>query len=505
MTTDAQVRKLMSEYQKHGHVERAALRAGMHRNTASKYLKTGKLSSQMKAPRDWRTRDDPFAEDWPEVAQRLGDAPELEAKTLFEDLQRRHPGRYDDGQLRTLQRRVRDWRAEHGPRKTVFFAQEHRPGEAMQTDFTDAAQLGVTLAGEAFDHLLCHCVLPYSNWGFATVCRSESYAALRRGIQAAVFELGRVPEWLQTDNSTAATHKLGETGEQIEGFDELPKDRRFNDEYLALIRHLGMKPRTIQVGEKEQNGDVESLNRSLKSRLKQHLLLRGSRDFASREEYEAWIVGLQRRANRLREKRLVEELAAMRELRVERLAEHSEHQVRVTSWCTIRVKAKTYSVPSRMIGEVVTVRLFEERLEVLYGGRVQLETERVRGARTRRIDYRHMIWSLVKKPGAFARYRYREELFPSPTFRRAYDALEAARAASTADREYLRVLHLAAATLESEVENALEGLLAAGEVPDFEHVRPLVEGACRPEVPSVEPLEVDLGEYDALLVGEMAS
>lgn len=195
----------------------------------------------------------------------------------------------------------------------------------------------------------------------------------------------------------------------------------------------------------------------------------------------------------------------MRELRVERLAEHSEHQVRVTSWCTIRVKAKTYSVPSRMIGEVVTVRLFEERLEVLYGGRVQLETERVRGARTRRIDYRHMIWSLVKKPGAFARYRYREELFPSPTFRRAYDALEAAGAASTADREYLRVLHLAAATLESEVENALEGLLAAGEVPDFEHVRPLVEGACRPEVPSVEPLEVDLGEYDALLVGEMAS
>ena len=448
LTEDTQVRKLMDEYQRHGRIEVAALRSGMHRNTAAKYLKSGKLPSQMKTPRTWRTRKDPFAEDWPEIAQRLEDAPELEAKTLFEDLCRRHPDRYTPGQLRTLQRRVKQWRAQHGPDRPVFFAQEHRPGEAMQTDFTCANALGVTLGGEPYDHLLCHCVLPYSNWGFVTVCLSESLSALRRGIQAAVFELGRVPQWHQTDNSTAATHDL-RTGK-----------RGFNEEYAGLMRHLEMKPRTIQVGEKHQNGDVEALHRSLKRRLEQHLLMRGSRDFAERAEYESWLLEVQRQANRQRQKRLVEELRAMRELRAERLAEYSELSVRVTAWSTIRVKGKTYSVPSRLIREKVQVRLYEERLEVLYGGQLQLETERLRGSRPRSIDYRHVIWSLVKKPGAFARYRYREELFPTVAFRRTYDALASAHEPSVADREYLRVLHLAASTYESEVERVLEELLA---------------------------------------------
>jgi hypothetical protein len=476
----------MEEHQKHGKLGLAALRAGMHRNTASKHLKAGKSPSEGKAARWWRTRGDPFAEDWAEVAARLEGAPELEAQTLFEDLCRRHPDRYAPGQLRTLQRRVKEWRGQHGPEKEVFFAQEHRPGEALQTDFTCANSLGVTLCGEAFEHLLCHSVLPYSNWGWVTVCLSESLSALRRGVQATVFELGRTPRWHQTDNSTAATHDL-RTGE-----------RGFNADYEGLMRHLGMKPRTIEVGKKHQNGDVESLNRWLKNRVEQHLLLRGSRDFASRAEYEAWIRELQRRANGLRRERLVEELRAMRELVVERLAEYSEHQVRVTAWSTIRVKAKTYSVPSRLMRETVKIRLFEDRLEVFYGGKMQLATERLRGSSTRRIDYRHIIWSLVKKPGAFARYRYREELFPSPVFRRAYDRLAQSLSPLTADREYLRVLHLAAATLESDVEGVLEQLLAVDAVPIFERVRPLLETE-RPELPAVAPLRVELEEYDALL------
>jgi hypothetical protein len=476
----------MEEHQKHGKIGLAGLRAGMHRNTASRHLKAGKLPSEEKAARWWRTRGDPFGEDWAEVAARLEAAPELEAQTLFEDLCRRHPDRYAPGQLRTLQRRVKAWRAQHGPEKEVFFAQEHRPGEALQTDFTCANSLGVTLGGEAFEHLLCHSVLPYSNWGWVTVCLSESVSALRRGIQATVFELGRTPWWHQTDNSTAATHDL-RTGK-----------RGFNAEYEGLMRHLGMKPRTIEVGKKHQNGDVESLNRWLKNRIEQHLLLRGSRDFASRGEYEAWVRELQRRSNGLRRERLVEELGAMRELVVERLAEYSEHQVRVTAWSTIRVKAKTYSVPSRLMRETVKIRLFEDRLEVFYGGKMQLETERLRGSSTRRIDYRHIIWSLVKKPGAFARYRYREELFPSPVFRRAYDRLAQSLSPLTADREYLRVLHLAAGTLESEVEGVLGQLLAVGAVPSFERVRPLLETE-RPEIPAVAPLRVELAEYDALL------
>lgn len=491
VTTDKQVRKLMAEYTKHGEVGLAALRSGMHRNTAGKYLKEGKLPSSMKEPRDWRTRPDPFAEDWPEIVARLELAPELEAKALFEDLMERKPERgYQEGQLRTLQRRVKQWRAQQGPPKEVFFAQEHRPGEAMQTDFTWATKLGITIAGEPFEHLLCHCVLPYSNWEWATVCLSESLLALRRGVQSATFRLGRSPEYHQTDHSTAATHTVGGQWE-------------FNAEYEALMRHLGMKPRTIQVGAKEQNGDVEALNGALKRRLEQHLLLRGSRDFASREAYEQWLWKILERVNRRREQRLSEELERMTALRVERLAEFTVERVRVTPWCTMRVAHNTYSVPSRLIREWVEVRVFEDRLEVYYGGQRQLEVERLRGRGGRRIQYRHVIWTLVKKPGAFARYRYRDELFPTPVFRRAYDRLQETRAERRADLEYVRILHLAASTMESEVETALELLLSEPQVPTYERVRSLLERS-KPKVPAVEAPTVDLTVYDRLLGEEVA-
>jgi hypothetical protein len=389
---------------------------------------------------------------------------------------------------------VKQWRAQSGPDKEVFFAQEHRPGEALQTDFTCANGLGITLGGEAFPHLLCNCVLPYSNWGWVTVCESESMAALKRGVQAAVFRLGRVPRYHQTDNTTAATHDL-RTGRPRRGF---------NAEYEGLMRHLGLEPRTIQIGQKHQNGDVEAQQGVLKRRLEQHLLLRGSRDFESREAYETWLWEIQERANRRRERRLSEELAVMRPLRVQRLVEFTEETVRVTAWSTIRVKQHTYSVPSRLIGEKVKVRVFEDRLEVLYGGQLQLSAERLRGRNRRRIDYRHIIWSLVRKPGAFARYRYREELFPTPVFRRAYDRLLATRAQRQADLEYLRILHLAASTMESPVEQALGALLEAGQVPTFDRVRPRLDEA-PPEVPQVETPQVELSEYDVLLDQEMAS
>lgn len=191
----------------------------------------------------------------------------------------------------------------------------------------------------------------------------------------------------------------------------------------------------------------------------------------------------------------------MREVTAQRLAEHTEHVVKVTSWSTIRVKAKTYSVPSRLMREWVKVHLYEDRLMVFHGGVEQLRTERLRGASTRRIDYRHVIWSMVKKPGAFARYRYREEMFPSPVFRRAYDRLLEVHVAHVADREYLRVLHLAASTLETEVEGVLAQVLAEGEVPDFDRVKPRCADATPEAVPTVEPFEPELGEYDGLLRG----
>ena len=480
----------MEEMSKHGKVGRASMMSGMDRKTGRKYVRSGRLPSESGSEeRYYRTREDPFAEDWPRIRGMLKDAPALEGKALFEWLMEDRPGRYEPGQVRTFQRRIKQWRATEGPDKEVFFAQDHRPGEAMQTDFTSGNRLAVTIAGEPFDHLLCHPVLPYSNWEWVTVCRSESMMALRRGVQAALFQLGRVPAYHQTDNSTAATHDL-QTGK-----------RGFNQDYADFVAHYGMKPRTIAVGESHQNGDVEALNGVLKRRIEQHLLLRGSRDFASVDAYEIWLQEILRSNNQLRTKKATEELGVMRPLSVHRLQEYRPEQTRVTRESTIRIMHNTYSVPSRLRGEKVKVHVFDDRLEVFYGGRLQFCLERLLGRNKHRIDYRHIIWSLVQKPGAFSRYRYREELFPGLVFRRAYDALcESLGAGYDADRNYLRILHLAASVSETDVEAALELMLAEGQVPLADLIKDLVVQPREPEMPEMAPFRADLGQYDDLLV-----
>lgn len=495
-TTDAQVRKLMEEMTKHGRVGLAAMRAGVDRKTARKYILGGKLPSELVEPRSWRTHEDAFLEHWPELEVMLSDSPGFEAKTLFEVLAEKYPGRYDQGQLRTLQRRVKAWRAERGPDKDVVLAQLHRPGEAAQTDFTWATELAVTIVGQVFVHMLCVFVLPYSNWRWASVCLSESIASIRHGVQRALFQLGRVPEYHQTDNSTSATHRIPDAkAAAVEGSSKRP----FNEDYLAIMRHYGMKARTIEVGEKEQNGDVEAANGALKRALEQALLVRGTRDFDSRDAWQAFVDDVMRKANRGRGVRVAEDMAAMRELNVARLPEFVEEEIRVSEWSTVRVKHCAYSVPSRLIGEWVRVRIFEDRLVVRYAGKDELACERLRGRNLRQIDYRHVIWSLVRKPGGFARYVYREEMFPSVIFRRAYDAIQTPHHGVKGDLEYLRILHLAAGTLEADVEAALSLLLADGKPMTADAVKVLVTATTTVDVPDLAPHAVDLGVYDALL------
>jgi hypothetical protein len=478
----------MAEMSQHGKVGLAALRAGMDRKTARRYLEAGKLPSSMKEPRGWRTRKDPFERDWEFVEQFLVDAPELEAKTIFDYLVDQHPDRYEEGQLRTLQRKIKRWRARQGPPKEVFFPQEHRPGEAMQTDFTTGATLGVTIADEPFAHLLCHCALPYSNWESATVCSSESMAAVKRGVQTALFRLGRVPIYHQTDHSTAATHREIGTA----------KGRRFNKEYQDFCDHFAMTPRTTQVGAKEQNGDVESANGVFKRRLRQRLILRGSCDFASVEEYEIWLWERCQDANQLRSVRLAKELSVMKELPVSRIVEYSPVRVRVTSASTVRVKGHTYSVPSQLIGEWVEARVYDRLVEVFFAGEMRLRCDRLRGESRHRIQYHHVIHSLVRKPGAFARYRYREDLFPDQVFRRAHEALSEALPERKADLHYLRILQLAAETRESTVRTALWWLEEQKTLPLFEAVEARVEPV-QPEVPDLPEIPIDLAVFDELL------
>jgi hypothetical protein len=320
-------------------------------------------------------------------------------------------------------------------------------------------------------------------------------AALRRGVQAALFQLGRVPEYHQTDNSTAATHRIPD-GKLVRAEDG---KRPFNEEYLAVMRHFGMKPRTTEIGAKEQNGDVEASNGAIKRRLEQALLVRGNRDFVSVEAWESFVQEVLRKANSVRGHRVTEDLAAMRPLVVSRLPEFTEEQICVSEWSTLRVKHCAYSVPSRLIGATLRVRIYEDRIEADYADKAELRCERLRGRNLHRIDYRHVIGSLIRKPGGFARYVYREEMFPSVVFRRAYDAVQTPHHGVKGDVEYLRILHLAASTLEADVGAALERLFAEGRAISADNVKAIVGSPVPTEVPVLDALLIDLSPYDELL------
>jgi hypothetical protein len=466
----------------------SAKRAGMSENTARKYRRQG--GSTTKEPRSYRTRRDPFEAVWPEIKKLLEESPGLEALSVFEVLRSRGDVTFSDGQLRTLQRRIRRWRASRGPEKEVMFPQEHIAGEAGQSDFTTMNELGVTIDGAPFDHLLYHFVLPYSNWETARICFSETFESLVSGLQGALEELGRKPTKHRTDNLSAATHELRDGG------------RTFTERYTSVLRHYDMKGDRNTPGRGHENGDVEQAHHRLKRAVEQALLLRASRDFPDRASYEEFLAKVIDGRNRARRDRLNEELRVMGELPSVRLAEYRVERVHVGPFSTIRAGKNTYSVPSRLIGEEVDVRLYSESVEVIYAGETVCRMERLRGASNARIDYRHVVFSLVRKPGAFRRYRFREALFPSVVFRRAYDALDE-KLGEKADAEYVRILHLCATTSESRVEEALSKLLSRGELTEYTAVRDAARDDAL-EVPSCQIREVDLSAYDLCLEGEAA-
>jgi len=472
----------MKELKEGQTLERAAMRSAMSETTARRYRK-GAPAKGERARRRYRTRRDPFEAVWPEVEKMLEAAPGLEAKTIFERLQERPEASFTEGQLRTLQRKIRRWRAQHGPHKEVMFPQEPRPGEYGQSDFTSMNELGITIGGERFDHLLYHFVLPYSRWEIGMVCFSESYESLMAGFQRAVSELGRVPRKHRTDNLSAATHDL--------------KDgrRAFNERYLGAMAHYGVEADRNTPGRAHENGSVEQAHHRFKRAVEQALLLRGTREFVDRASYEVFLGEIFAGRNKRRTS-LGDDLRGMGELPPMRIEDFRRERVRVSRFSTIRAAENTYSVSSRLIGEEVELRLHAESIEIWHGEEKLAIIERQRGRGNVVIDYRHVIWSLVRKPGAFARYKYREALFPNLTFRRAYDAL-VERLGSAADVEYVRILHLAASTSEAAVEAALDALLEREQLRDYAQVR--AAAAPEPvEVPWCEIEPPDLSAYDAI-------
>ena len=488
MVTDGQVRLLMKGIQQEKSLAVAAAKAGMSEKTARRYRDLGKLPGEVRPRHDWRTRVDPFEEVWAKVRGHLEREPRLEARTLFEALQREHPGKFADGQLRTLQRRVKTWRATEGPAREVYFPQVHVPGRLCESDFTHMTSLAVTLAGRPFAHLVYHFVLTYSNWETGTICFSESFESLSDGLQNALWELGGVPAEHRTDRLTAAVHKTDHPEE-------------FTQHYEALLRHYRLVGQRIQAGQANENGDVEQSHHRFKRAVDQALLLRGSRDFADRGAYVAFLNQVITRRNVGRKARFAEERSALRALPNQRLDAGKRLLVRVGPSSTVRVQHNVYSVHSRLMGEQIEVRLGAEAVEVWYAQRRVDVMPRLRGEKKHRIDYRHIIDWLAKKPGAFENYRYRDDLYPTSRFRIAADALKRDLGAR-GNREYLGILQLAANESEAGVDEALRHLLDRGEAISVAAVSQIVRcGHPLPPATAVTIAEVNLSSYDALLGG----
>jgi hypothetical protein len=467
---------------------RAAVRAGMSEPTARKYARSGQMPSATKAPHTWRTRPDPYAEVWPEIEALLKQDGGLEAKTIFMELDARYPGRFAPGQLRTLQRRVHIWRAHSGLPKEVYFEQVHRLGHQGQSDFTNMGELGITIAGEPFGHLLYHFVLTYSNWESVMVCPSESFESLSAGLQGALWKLGAAPAEHRTDNLSAATHELTDS-----------RGRDFTKRYNRLLAHYNLRGSRNFPGRANENGDVESSNGHIKNAIDQRLRLRGSRDFPSRSAYEAFLQECVAARNATREERLLQEREHLQPLPGQVLPMYTELFATVSRYSVVKVNRRRYMVPSRLIGHQLTVHLYADILELYYQGVQVVVLPRLVGDAQAHIDYRQIIDSLVRKPGAFRHYAFREGLYPTLEFRCAYDAL-VTHDDARADFEYVRILHLAARDGEQAVERVLRELREEKAVPQYEAVRERVRGPRTPTgVPDVRIEAPDLSRYDRLL------
>jgi hypothetical protein len=470
--------------------ETAAAKAGMDPKTARKYLSSGQMPSETGVDRGWRTRSDPFQDVWEQVRELVENNPGLEAKTLFESLQRQNPGQFADGQLRTLQRRLKQWRATEGPGREVFFAQKHVPGRLSQSDFTHMSELRITLGGQSFPHLLYHFVLTYSNWEMASICYSESFESLSDGLQNALWELGGVPMEHRTDRMSTAVNNMSD-------------EREFTARYEALLRHYRLEGRKIQTGKANENGDVEQRHHRLKRAVEQALLLRGSRDFSALAEYQHFLRTLLEQLNAGRRQRLAEEMQYLRALPERRLESARRVRAKVDSGSMIYVERNAYSVNSRLIGEQVEARLHAEQVEVWYAGRKVEQMPRLRGRGKHRVDYRHIIDWLVRKPGAFENYRYREELFPTSRFRMAWDVLREVMP-GRANKRYLELLEIAAKEGEACVDEALRCLLEQGELGEgkltAEAIRAQLQQGNLPAT-HITVAEVSLTSFDDLLGG----
>ena len=440
----------------------AAAKAGFSVATAYRIEQDPRLPSQKKAPRDRRRRD-PLAAVWnSEVVPLLKSAPGLRPVAIFEEIRRRHP-EIGAGIRRTLERRIRTWRALNGVEQDVIFRQEHPPGRLGLSDFTDMGGRGVSIAGAPLDHRLYHFRLAFSGWEHAhVVLGGESFVALAEGLQNALWALGRAPLQHRSDSLSAAFRNLDRDAQE-------DQTRR----YEALCKHYGMEPTRNNRGVAHENGSIESPHGHLKQAIEDALLLRGSREFDTLPAYRRFIDEIVGRRNARNAKRFDLERPALQSLPARRTTDYEETIVTVTSTSGFILKRVFYSVPSRLIGHRLRVRLYDDRLECFLGATSLMTLRRGRPHADRKhghvVDYRHIIHALRRKPMALLNLVYREQLFPRRAYQRAFEAMLAGDGEKRACRTMVGLLALAHdRACEAELAQAIEAELDAGRLPDLD-------------------------------------
>lgn len=489
--TDQQMRLFMTLRQTHS-VPVAAAKAGISQATGYRLQNDPILPSQKKTPRN-RRRPDPLADIFEtDVVPLLRSAPGLRSVAIFEELLRRHPD-LSSGIRRTLERRIRAWRAEHGPEQEVIFRQTHEPGKMGLSDFTDMGKLGVTIAGQPLDHRLYHFRLAYSGFEHAhVVLGGESYVALAEGLQNALWSLGGVPENHRTDSLSAAFKNLERTAQAD-----------LTDRFGALCSHYGMTPSRNTRGVAHENGSIEGPHGHLKRAIEDALIMRGSRDFEDLKAYRRFIDEITGRLNARHAKRIDAERAHLKPLPARRTTDYEEVPVRVTSSGGFLLRKVFYTVPSRLIGHRLRVRLYDDRLEMFLGATLLQTLPRGRptpsGSHGHVVNYHHVIHSLRRKPMALIGLVYRDQLFPRRVFRDMFSVLLEQRTAKEACRMTVELLALAHDRgCEAELAAQLEEDLRQNRLPDIAALRALFAPPSD-SLPGVEVQLADLSSYDLLL------
>jgi len=493
MITDVRASKLFLLLHEGESVAGIARRLEMSERTIRKYRDADMLPSQVERPvRTYRTRPDPLEEFWSEIEERLQQDRRLKPYALLDWLKQKYNSpegepRVTDSIRRTLERRVQRWKLEHGVEQEVTFPQVHHAGDVIAFDFVVMNSLKITIGGKRFDHMMFHAVFTYSNWEYVHVCHSESFEALSAGLQDALHRAGGVPRRVRSDSLSAAVNNLS-------------SDRDFATQYQDLLDHYGLKGHRINVRKPHENGDVESSHGHFKDALDQALRLRGSRDFDSVEDFVMFARKLATRRNGSRDKLFREEAAALAPLPPQRRSTSTSVPVSIKSDSIIRVKQNVYSVNSKYIGLKLEVRIHQDHLELWYQNECVERMPRQFGCGKEAIDFRHVIDSLIRKPGAFVNYKYVNHMYPTTRFRMAYDQLLSNTTEASAVKQYLKLLYAAKHEGLDLVDDVLRWCLTTGTAIKADEVLKLV--AAKQQIPAPTDVQVDapdLSVFDSLL------